>query len=76
MQFIVTETIKMRDIRQAESSNSAAMELMSKHAYDDNGRKLEQAQAIAVMDDLDMTEFAQLYVKFIQSAIPKASARP
>ena len=73
MKFILNETLRMREIRQAESSNTAAMDLMGRFAHDDNGVKMEPAEFIAIVDEMDMLQFAQLYVQFLGSAVPKAN---
>ncbi len=76
MLFKITETLKMREMRLAETSLSAATELMGRYAHDDNGMKLTTEAFTALIDDMDMLQFYTLWGQFLGSAVPKASARP
>ena len=75
MKFVIDETLKMRDFRQAESSNTAAISLMAKFAHDDNGVKMSEAQFVTVVDEMDMAQFYQLYAQFVGASVPNMSGR-
>jgi len=68
--------LKMRYLREAEASNSAAIDLMAKYAIHEESRAvMPYADFVAIVDEMDIVEFYQLYAEFIGAAIPKQSAR-
>ena len=74
--FRVDETLKMRHIREAEGSNSAAIDLMAKYAIDAETRAaMPPERFIEIVDEMTMLEFYTLYAEFIGSSIPKQSGR-
>lgn len=75
IKFIITDPIKMRDLRVAETSNSAAIDLMSKSAVDENDKPMPYDAFVALIDDMEPIEFYQLWAEFNQSFVPKAKRR-
>ena len=75
IKFIITDPIKMRDLRMAETSNSAAIELMAKSAVDENDKPLAYDVFVTLVDDMEPMEFYQLWAEFNQSFVPKAKRR-
>lgn len=76
MNFKISEgALKMRDLRMAESSNSAAIDLMARYAVDDAGLPVAYDDFIARVDELDPMEFYALWAKFSAAIIPNANAR-
>lgn len=74
--FKVDDTLKMRDLRMAERSNGAAMQVMAKYAVDEkSGAEMPTEQFTEIVDGLTVAEFYQLYAEFVGASIPKASGR-
>lgn len=63
--------VKMREYREAITSNDAARELMSKHAYDEQGNRLDQQIVMDWLDEMTLLEFAQTFREFQETALPK-----
>lgn len=74
--FRVDDSLKMRHLREAEGSNSAAIDLMAKYAIDETTRTAMPYESfVAIVDDLGVMEFYELYAEFVGASIPKASGR-
>jgi hypothetical protein len=76
MKFLMNGTpIKMRDLRLAESSNTAAMELMAKYAANPDDSSMPVEQAMALLDDMDMAQFYEAFTEFAKATIPLRKGR-
>jgi hypothetical protein len=75
--FRIDESLKMKHLRVAETSNSAAIDLMSKYAITDDEKRtvMPYDEFVAIVDEMNLESFWILYTEFVACAIPKASAR-
>jgi len=69
------EHIKMKELRLAETSNSAAMELMARHVVDAAGNPIPFDQALAELDEMDMTAFFTCWMEFVRAGVPNLNGR-
>lgn len=69
------QNVKMKELRVAETSNSAAMELMAKYAVDEQGEPLPMEEAMAQLDEMDMTQFFEAWLDFARAGLPNMSGR-
>jgi hypothetical protein len=69
------ETVKMGELRKAEASNSAAMELLASHAVTAAGESVPFDQAMAELDTMDMLQFYEAWAEFQKVALPNLSGR-
>lgn len=75
IKFNITDPIIMRDLRLAETSNSAAIDLMAKSAVDEEGRSILYDEFISLVDDMEPIQFYELWSEFNQSFVPKVKRR-
>ena len=75
IKFVITDPIKMRDLRLAETSNSAAIDLMAKSAVDERDVPMPYDAFVAAVDDMEPMEFYGLWAEFNQSFVPKQKRR-
>lgn len=75
MNFKISGGLKMRDLRTAETSNSAAIDLMARFAVDDNGAPVAYDDFIAHVDELEPMEFYALWARFSAAIVPNGIAR-
>lgn len=69
------EKVTMGQLRRAENSNSAAMELLAAHAVDDLGEPIPVEQAMEQLDAMDMLEFYAAWAEFNKAALPNPNGR-
>lgn len=74
--FRIDDSLKMRQLREAEGSNSAAIDLMAKYAiHEDTRAAMEYAAFVEIVDEMDVVEFYGLYAEFIGASIPNQRGR-
>jgi hypothetical protein len=74
MKYLI-EKVTMGQLRKAEGSNSAAMELLAAHAVDAAGEPIPPEQALEVLDGMTMLEFYAEWAEFNKAALPNMSGR-
>jgi hypothetical protein len=74
MKYLI-EKVTMGQLRKAEASNSAAMELLATHAVDAAGEPIPAAEAMEALDAMDMIEFYGEWAEFNKSALPNMNGR-
>lgn len=75
IRFVISDPIRMRDLRLAETSNSAAIDLMAKSACDEQDKPLPYETFVVLVDDMTPLEFYELWADFNQAFVPKAKRR-
>ena len=73
--FVITDPIKMRDLRLAETSNSAAIDLMAKSAVDEHDVPMPYDAFVALVDEMSPMEFYETWAEFNQAFVPKSKRR-
>ncbi|MBE3143681.1 MAG: hypothetical protein IMZ61_07140 [Planctomycetes bacterium] len=73
--FVIDAPLKMKELRIAESSNSAAMDLMSRFAQTEAGLPIKTEDFIAAVDEIELMEFAALWMEFNQALVPNRRGR-
>lgn len=73
--FIIDEPLKMKELRIAESSNSAAIELMGRYAVTEDGKPMPEADYLAQIDEMILPEFSALWMDFNRALVPNRRGR-
>jgi hypothetical protein len=69
------EKVTMGQLRRAETSNSAAMDLLAAHAVTATGEPIPPDEALAALDAMDMIEFYSEWAEFNRAALPNPNGR-
>lgn len=75
VQFVIDAPLKMKELRIAETSNTAAIELMGRFAQDENGAPIKEDAFLALVDEMEMLEFAAMWMDFNRALVPNRRGR-
>ena len=72
---IVTSEIKVRELREAQTSLDASLRLMARFMIDEaSGQRVPEADAMAIIDDMSLDDLQEIQTSFMEAFVPKAQS--